>query len=656
MPKRLIEWVLGEHKSPLDPDVFQRISLIAFFAWIGLGADGLSSSCYGPEEAFRALGSYRHLALPLALAVAGTVFLLSATYSQIIELFPAGGGGYLVGTKLIGPRVGLVSGCALLVDYVLTVAMSLSSSMDAIFSFLPASWLPYKLWAVIAALALLTTLNLRGVKESILTLTPIFIVFLVTHAVIILYGVFSHGTSLPGMVTDTVGETVKGLQTVGPWAMLFIFLRAFSLGGGTFTGIEAVSNGLPALREPRVETGKRTMRYMAISLALTAGGILVAYLLNGVRSVPGETLNASLFHGLADRWPGGRFFVLLTLLAEGALLIVAAQTGFVDGPRVMSNMGTDNWLPRRFTNLSDRLVIKDGILVMALAALAAVLYSGGSVHILVVMYSINVFITFSISQLGLLRHWLGHRGTPGRVGKVTLAASGLAVTLLILVATSCIKFLDGGWVTLLVTAILFAFCRWVRGHYDRTTRALARLDEILMALPLPAPSPEVKKSSQKPTAVLLVTGYNGMGIHSFLAIHRLFPGHFKNFVFLSVGVIDADRFRGEAELQTLESGVRATLDKYVDLSNKMGLYAEGNMALDTDVIDGLEKLCQKASEEWPKTVFFTGQLAFEEGDHFWNRFLHNQTTFSLQRKLIFSGLQCVILPIRVRLNQPALPK
>src|ERR1700746_3281993 len=140
MVERIKELVFGKPKDPLDPRVFHHLSLIAFFAWIGLGADGLSSSCYGPEEAFLSLGSHAHLALWLAAAVMGTVFLLSASYSQIIEQFPSGGGGYLVATKLLGPVPGVVSGCALLVDYILTIAISIASAMDAIFSFLPEPW------------------------------------------------------------------------------------------------------------------------------------------------------------------------------------------------------------------------------------------------------------------------------------------------------------------------------------------------------------------------------------------------------------------------------------------------------------------------------------------------------------------------------------
>src|ERR1043165_2551841 len=155
MVQKIKKLIFGNPKNPLDPKVFHSLSLVAFFAWIGLGADGLSSSCYGPEEAFLSLGSHSHLALWLTLAVVGTVFLLSASYSQIIEQFPSGGGGYLVATKLLGPIPGVISGCALLVDYILTIAISIASAMDALFSFLPPAFQGIKFWCTVGCLILL---------------------------------------------------------------------------------------------------------------------------------------------------------------------------------------------------------------------------------------------------------------------------------------------------------------------------------------------------------------------------------------------------------------------------------------------------------------------------------------------------------------------
>jgi amino acid transporter len=171
--------LLGGEKNVRDPRIFHRLSLIAFFAWVGLGADGLSSSNYGPQEAFLSLGDHRHLALYLALMTALTVITISASYSQIIELFPTGGGGYVVSTKLLGPVFGLVSGCALVVDYMLTISISISSGVEAILSFLPPAYFSYKLTFILIITMGLVLLNLRGVKESVATLTPIFLIFFV---------------------------------------------------------------------------------------------------------------------------------------------------------------------------------------------------------------------------------------------------------------------------------------------------------------------------------------------------------------------------------------------------------------------------------------------------------------------------------------------
>ena len=181
-------------------------------------------------------------------------------------------------------------------------------------------------------------------------------------------------------------------------------MRAFSLGGGTYTGIEAVSNGLAIMREPRVRTAKRTMFLMATSLAITASGILLAYLLLDVHHVDGKTMNAVLAEKFAGHGSLATGFVIVTLVSEGALLFVAAQAGFVDGPRVMANMALDQWMPHRMAALSEQLTMRNGVYLMAGAAALVLVYTGGSVDALVVMYSINVFITFTLSNVAMIRH------------------------------------------------------------------------------------------------------------------------------------------------------------------------------------------------------------------------------------------------------------
>lgn len=302
LTRRLKTLIIGDARSPHDRTIFHKLSLIAFFAWVGLGADGLSSSCYGPEEAFRALQGHSYLSVFVALGSVLTIFVISASYSQIVELFPSGGGGYLVASKLLSPTLGMFSGCALIVDYVLTIAVSIASGTDAVFSFLPVEWHAYKQQFAIAGIMILTILNLRGVKEAVAPLVPIFLIFVITHAFVIVYVPVTHLTNVQEVVKTTMSDVHTVSSKIGLAGMFLLILRAYSMGAGTFTGIEAVSNGLPILREPRVRTAKRTMRYMAISLSVMVLGLMFSYLLYKVEPQSGKTLNAVLFEHVTGNW------------------------------------------------------------------------------------------------------------------------------------------------------------------------------------------------------------------------------------------------------------------------------------------------------------------------------------------------------------------
>jgi amino acid transporter len=650
----LKELILGKPKDPLDPKVFHQVSLVAFLAWVGLGADGLSSSAYGPEEAYLALGQYFYLALPLAVLMAVTVFVISASYSQIIELFPTGGGGYLVATKLLGAKAGLLSGSALVVDYMLTITISIASSADALFSFLPITFQPFKIFAEVTLIFGLILLNLRGVKESVLILLPIFLLFIAMHFVGILLGVMPHLGTMPTLVANSYDEVGRDAQTLGVVATLAILLHAYSLGGGTYTGIEAVSNGLQILREPRVETGKKTMLYMATSLAFTASGILLCYLLNQVKHEPGKTLNASLFSGVFAGFFGAETplttsLVILILLTEAALLVVAAQAGFLDGPRVLSNMALDSWVPHRLSHLSDQLVTRNGVWFMGLASLAFLIYTQGQVKLLVVMYSINVFLTFTLSQLGMCRHWWEVRQSQRAwARKLFVNGLGLSLTALILCVTIVTKFTEGGWITLVVTLGFVVLCQAVRIHYDRVQKALKTLDDSLLNIPFQPNlrEPVPPKDPKAPTAAIIVRDFDGISIHTLLNMQRLFPNYFKNIVFISVGVIDTGQFKGRGEIESLRRKTEENLKSFVEYANCLGWYAESRYGLSVDLISELEALCQAVAKEFPRTVFFSGNLVFEE-ENVLTRLLHNHTPFTLQQRLQFAGHDMMILPIRV---------
>ncbi|MBI3092185.1 MAG: APC family permease [Candidatus Tectomicrobia bacterium] len=657
--QRIKTLVIGGARSPQDKTLFRKLSLIAFLAWVGLGADGLSSSAYGPEEAFLALSTHTYLGIFVALASALTIFVISTSYSQIIELFPSGGGGYLVASKLLSPTVGMISGCALIIDYVLTITISIASGADALFSFVPSEWYSFKLEVAIAGVVLLTILNLRGIKESVVPLTPIFLAFIFTHAFGIAYALVTHLTKFPAVVEATRQEVQRSHLEIGYAGLLFLLLRAYSVGAGTYTGIEAVSNGLPMLREPKVQTAKRTMTYMAASLAITVVGLMFAYVLYHVQYQPGKTLNAVLFERLSEGWSSqwSSTFVLVTLFSEAALLFIAAQAGFLDGPRVLASMALDRWFPSRFAMLSDRFVTQNGILLMGGAAMIMLLLTGGSVHFLVVLYSINVFITFVLSQLGMVRHWWNERSVIGQWRKkLILNAVGLVLTTFILISVTTLKFHDGGWITLLVTGLLILLVIVIKRHYNQTSRLLRRLDTLVATVDSAianVAADRARKAKEPPqldpgekTAVLFVNGFNGLGLHTLFSVIRLFGTTFKNFVFVQIGLIDAGNFKGVAEIERLESTTKSAIGRYVNYMLQKGYYAEGFSSIGTDVVEEVDKLVPQIRDRFPQVVFFGGQIVFPK-ESLLSRWLHNYTVFSMQRKLYHEGIPLVILPIRV---------
>jgi amino acid transporter len=647
--------LIGGSRDFRDSRIFHSISLTAFLAWVGLGSDGLSSSCYGPAEAFKALQGHPTLGIFVAIATGLTILIIASSYSHIIELFPSGGGGYLVASKLLSPEVGLVSGSALLIDYVLTITISVASGADAIFSFLPQSLSPYKIWFAVLGVVMLLILNLRGIKEAVVPLVPVFLLFVFTHLAAIVYAVGSHLMNAGVVYQETGAELSRSFNTLGLFGVLFLILKAYSLGAGTFTGIEAVSNGLPVLRDPKVVTARKTMRYMAWSLSLTVMGLMIAYIFLDVRDTPGKTLNAVLFESVTASWGGmaGTSFVWITLLSEAVLLFIAAQTGFLDGPRVLANMAIDNWLPRKFAMLSDRLVTERGILVMGFASLAMMVASHGSVDFLIVLYSINVFITFTLSQLGMVRHWWIERHSEQRwVRKILVNGIGLVLTTFILISVLMLKFNEGGWITMLITGALVLLAFFIKGHYNKTYETLKRLDIIVEAAVMSGSDideklhPEPVCNPKAKTAAILVNGFNGLGLHTLFSISRLFTGVYKNFVFVEVGPIDAGNFKGVDEIEHLNEYVKTESGKYVKYMKDHGYYAEAFTSMGTDIVDEINKLVPEITERFPDIVFFGGQLVFTN-ESLMDRWLHNYTVFAVQQNLYNQGIPFLILPIRV---------
>jgi K+ transporter len=347
--------------------------------------------------------------------------------------------------------------------------------------------------------------------------------------------------------------------------------------------------------------------------------------------------------------PFGHLFWVVTLFSEGALLVVAAQAGFIDGPRVLANMAVDSWVPHRFAALSERLTTQNGIVLMGTAALAALLYTRGEVSHLIVMYSINVFLTFSLSMFAMLRHWAAARGRPKRAARVTLFAAGFALCVTILVITVLEKFAEGGWVTVMVTALLIGLCLRIRRHYRRSSARMEELYRQLGDLPHTvkpgAEPPQVDRAA--PTAVMLVASYGGIGIHTLLNIFRAFPGHFRNVVFVSVGLVDSGEFKGEHAVAQLETRTQEMLGRYVLLAQGLGVAATSRMAIGTEVVETAEQLCLEVAREFPRSTFFAGKMIFQR-EAWYQGILHNETAFAIQKRLQWAGKTMVTMPVRVR--------
>ncbi|HWQ94982.1 MAG TPA: APC family permease [Gammaproteobacteria bacterium] len=649
---RIRQLLVGAPRNPLEPGTRRHILLVAFLAWVGLGADGLSSSAYGPELGFLALGEHTHLGLYLAVVTALTVFIISLAYNQVIELFPSGGGGYKVATQLISPHTGLVSGAALIVDYVLTIAISIASGVDALFSLLPLSAQAWKLETAIALTLLLIVLNLRGMKESIKVLMPIFLGFVLTHAALIVYGILAHAERLPSLIPDTIQETMNLNQQAGWMFVVALFLRAYSLGGGTYTGLEAVSNNVNTLAEPRVRTGRWTMFYLATSLAFTAGGIILLYLLWDAKPVAGQTLNAVTFGSILSglQWQGwdvSHALLLIVMALEAGLLFVAANTGFLGGPAVLANMAADSWVPRQFLHLSGRLVTQNGVLLMGLTALAVLIWSGGSVGTLVVLYSINVFLTFSLSLLGLSVYWWQHRFDERKWRwRLPLSLLGLTVTGGMLLVMVVEKFTEGGWATVLITSMVIGICLVIKRHYEETRTQLRAIDKLFATAPIEPVEKPPPLDPQQPTAVFLSGHSRGTAMHTLLWVQRLFPGHFKNFIFLGAGEVDSQSYRGQNTLETLQYVVRAALNHHVNYCHSRGWAAVSYESYGTDPVEQLTQLAEQVGKEFPNSMFFASKLVFVH-DNWLTRLLHNQTALALQRRLHLRGMQMFIIPMKL---------
>ena len=646
--KKLSNLFLGKPKDPLSKNTQTKIALVAFLAWVGLGSDGLSSANYGPAHAYIALGKYHHLALYLAVVTAVTVFLIASAYNQVIRLFPNGGGGYKVSTSILGPYAGLVSGVTLVIDYALTIATSVASGTEAIFSLLPKSYLNHELLVEIIVLAILLYVNLRGSKESIKILLPIFLGFVITHVIIIITGIYMHDTSIPAMLHSVHSDTAMSFKQLGGLAVLALFMRAYAVGAGTYTGLEAVSNNVNILKEPRVKTGKWTMFYMALSLSILASGIILLYLLWSPVETSGMTLNAVVFGSILSSFLSphiSHISLIVLMLFEGGILFVAANTGFLGGPAVLANMASDAWVPKQFSILSSRLVKQNGIFFFGILAAFILLLSDGNVSFLIILYSLNVFITFSLSLLGLTVYFIKNRQEKFWFGHLLLSFIAFLICLSILISAFMTKFLPAGWITIIIIAVAIYICFIIRRHYKRFDKLKVQANKSLK-IPLKKTSktpPNIDPSKQ--TAVFLVSELGG-AIHAFLWVQRLFPNSFQNVVFVSQGNVDIGSFGSDKAIKRLKYKTGRALRYLVKYAQQEGFAAESYVIYGTDSVNCFLEKSKEINEKYSNCVYFASRYLYPK-ENWFLRLLHSNIVPVLQRKLQQTGSKMLVLPLKL---------
>ncbi len=426
--------------------------------------DALSSIAYANQEIYLGLivagAAGLSQALPIGAAIVGLLAIVALSYSQTIRGYPSGGGSYVVARENLGTYPGLVAAAALLIDYVLTAAVSLTAGVDAIASAFP-PLLEYRVPLALGILLLLTLANLRGLRETgTLMSIPVYL-FLFTYIPMLLYG----GLRLLREGAQPLAETAPA--ALEPLTVLLV-LHAFSAGCTALTGIESISNGVPVFKAPEVKNAQKTLLVMAVLMGLLFIGSIGLTQSLAIVAGPQETILSALARRLLGSGP-------LYILVQGATLLilaVAANTSFAGFPRVAAILAGDKFLPRQFTNLGDRLVFANGIAALTIGAAVLIVFFKGNTHALVPLFAVGAFLAFTLSQAGMVLHWVRLRGG-GWQAKAFINGLGALVTLFSLLVIGFSKFTQGAWISIvLIPLIMLGFLK-VRRHYNSVARQLS---------------------------------------------------------------------------------------------------------------------------------------------------------------------------------------
>ncbi len=471
--------------DPLSTEMMHNERIPKWKALAVLSSDALSSVAYATEEVLIPLSLFAAAAtswsLPIALAIASLLAIITISYQQTIDAYPSGGGAYTVAKDNLGQTAGLVAGAALLIDYILTVSVSVAAGVENIASAFP-FLLEHKEGLGILVILIIMFFNLRGVRESANVFAMPTYLFIFSFVVLILVGAWR-------LLHGEVIQAAPVMHQVYPAIPLFLLMRAFSSGCSALTGIEAISNGIPIFKDPAQRNAKITMVWMSVILGGLFLSITVLAHMYGIVPKDGETAVSLLARAI---FQNGIFYYVVQA-STALILILAANTSYADFPRLSSLLAKDRYLPRQLASLGDRLVFSNGIVGLSIAAMLLLVLFHGETHHLIPLYAVGVFLSFTLSQSGMVVHHLRLR-EPHWIKSMFFNALGAITTLTVLLVIAITKFMGGAWMVILLIPMLVFLFRQIHRHYIGTAAKLA--------CPL---KPELVKAA-KHIAILPVSG------------------------------------------------------------------------------------------------------------------------------------------------------
>ena len=598
--------------SQLIHEKISKIKALAVFS-----SDALSSVAYATEEILFVLAAagtaFLHASIPISIAIAALLLTVGFSYYQTIHAYPKGGGAYIVAKDNLGTIFALIAGSSLLIDYTLTVAVSVSAGVAAITSWLPAL-LPLRTILAVAAVSLVTIINMRGLRESATFFSVPTYLFIAGVLVMLAYGLirwFTTGGLPQVQVIDPIhNEVVLGSLSA------FLILRAFSAGCTALTGIEAISDGVPAFRPPEADNAGQTL--LAMIALLTTMFLGITFLANQVGASPShaETVLSQIGGALFGR---GALYAIVQV-ATALILMLAANTAYSDFPRLSFFMARDGFMPRQMGNLGDRLVYSNGIVILGILASALIVLFRGDTHRLLPLYAVGVFISFTLSQAGMVRRWFRVR-TKGWRRNAAINALGGTVTFIVFLIILVTRFLTGAWIVIVLITLVSVMLLQIHAHYRQIAKSL---------------SLEAYTSANRPHNPVVIIPISGVhrGVLKALAFARsLSPD--VTAVYVETSSEEDQKVRKKWEqwgdgvrLVTLESPYRSMAGPLIEYLNKIG-------------------------EERQRDDVITVVLPQFVPAHWWENLLHGQSAWLIRLALLFRE-GYIVIDVPYHINETAM--